>query len=224
MATATSSCSEISRPSVPKMVSKAADDTNSLVGGFAVGEFGDGLVKEVAVATPTGSYQVPDQVVILDMTQGREIRRSELDAEASVEGITALAAIQLDGDPELEICTGSSYGNGSVTCVDGLNFAEEWSGGTYGYVHSLQTAELDADPSPELLVANYGPAIEAREGESGWLKWRTPALATNLEQMSQVLAIDVDGVFGQARHGLRQHLEDRLNFGCPPCRRATGRR
>ena len=175
------------------VVSKAADDTNSLVGGFAVGEFGDGLAKEVAVATPAGSYQMPDQVVILDMTQGREIRRSELDAEASVEGITALAAIQLDGDPELEICTGSSYGNGSVTCVDGLNFAEEWSGGTYGYVHSLQTAELDADPSPELLVANYGPAIEAREGESGWLKWRTPALATNLEQMSQVLAIDVDG-------------------------------
>jgi hypothetical protein len=173
---------------------KVAEDTNSLAGGFAVGEFGDGIVKEAVVATPSAnSYQVPDQIVILDMAQGREVRRSAFDAASAVGSISALTGMQLDGDAALEICTGSNDSNGSVTCVDGLTFAEEWSGGSYGYTHSLLTAELDGDPAPELLAGTSGPAIEAREGESGWLKWRTPALDTNLDRMSQLLALDADG-------------------------------
>lgn len=172
------------------VVSKVVEDTNILAGGFAMGEFGDGLAKEVAVATGTYySYQDPDQIVILDMTQGREVRRSTF----GTGGISALTGMQLDGDAELEICVGASQNENSVTCVDGLTFAEEWSGGAFGYILSLQPAELDGDPAPELLAATSGPAIEAREGQSGWLKWRTPALTTNLDRMSQTLAFDADG-------------------------------
>ena len=176
------------------VVVKVAEETSILAGGFAVGEFSDGLVKEVAVATPSyNSYQVPDQIVILDMAQGRKVRRSAFDAEASVGSISALTSMPLDGDAALEICAGTNDNDGPVTCVDGLTFEEEWSGGAYGYTLSLQTAELDGDPAPELLAATSGPAIEAREGESGWLKWRTPVLDVNLDRMNQVLALDTDG-------------------------------
>ncbi len=175
------------------VVVKAADETNILAGGFAVGEFGDGIVKEVAVATPSYSYQDPDQIVILDMAQGREVRRSAFDETTSVGSIAAMTGTQLDADAALELCSGSNAGNGPVACLDGLTFAEEWSGDTYSSVLALQTAEIDGDPAPELLASTLGPAIEAREGDSGWLKWRTAALDTNFDRMSQLLVLDADG-------------------------------
>jgi hypothetical protein len=173
------------------VVHKVAEETTILAGRLAVGEFGNGLTREVAVAT-LSYYANQDQIVVLDMSQGREVRRSNFDIGGSG-GISALTGLQLDGDPGLEICTGSNDSNGLVTCVDGLTFEEEWSGGAYGYTLALETAELDGDPAPELLAATSGPAIEAREGQSGWLKWRTPDLDTSLDRMNQVLALDTDG-------------------------------
>ena len=176
------------------VVVKLADDTTALVGGFAVGELSGGPTKEVALATPGVGYSsYPDQMVILDMVLGREQRRSAFEDPNLNNSISALAAAQLDGDPQLEICAGPSGGYDRLSCVDGLDFAEEWNAGVFASVWDLEIAELDGDPAPEILAGTTGPAIEAREGDLGWLKWRTGDIDTSLDQFSQLLALDVDG-------------------------------
>ena len=175
------------------VVVEVAEGSTALVRGFAVGEFDGGPAREAAVGTLDGDYQTADQLVILDMAHGREVRRSAFDAEGTVNGISAITGMQLDADAPVEICIGSYNSSDLMACVDGLTFEEEWSGGSYGYIQALQSAELDGDPAPELLAATPGPAIEAREGDSGWLKWRTPALSTNLDRMNQLLVLDIDG-------------------------------
>ena len=175
------------------IVQKVSEGTNVLEGTFAVGEFGNALAKEVAVAAVSNdSYQAPVQIVVLDMLQGRQVRRSSFD-EATVSGnVSAMTAMRVDPDADSEICLASNDSLGPVRCVDGQTFEEEWSGGSLGYVQALAAAELDGDPAPEILAGTSGPAIEAREGESGWLKWRTPEINPNSDTFDRLLAIDVD--------------------------------
>lgn len=176
------------------VVLNLADETTSLGGGFAAGELSGGPVNEVAVATPGGGYySYPDQIVILDMVQGREQRRSAFDEPNLNNSISALAAVQLDGDPQLEVCAAPSSYDERLICADGLDFAENWNAGVFASVWDLEIAELDGDPAPEILAGTAGPAIEAREGDLGWLKWRTGEIDTNFDQASNLLALDVNG-------------------------------
>lgn len=176
------------------VVVKLADDTTVLVGGFAAGGLSDEPGKEVALATPgVDYYSSPDQIVVLDMVLGRELRRSAFDDPNSNSSISALAAVQLDGDPQLEICAAPSSNYERLACVDGVDFAEEWNAGVFASVWELGIAELDGDPAPEILAATSGPAIEAREGDLGWLKWRTGDIDTDRDEVSHLLALDVDG-------------------------------
>jgi hypothetical protein len=175
------------------VVQEVSENTHSLEGAFAVGEFGDSLVKEVAIAvTSNESYQAQAQIVVLDMSQGRQVRRSSFDEATGSGNVSAMIEMGLDGDAAAEICLASNNAQGPVRCVDGQTFEEKWSGGSLGYVQALAAAELDGDPAPEILAGTSGPAIEAREGESGWLKWRTPEINPNSDTFDRLLAIDVD--------------------------------
>lgn len=175
------------------VVQEVSENTHSLEGAFAVGEFGDSLVKEVAIAVTSNEYyQAQAQIVVLDMSQGRQVRRSSFDEATGSGNVSAMIEMGLDADASAEICLASNNAQGPVRCVDGQTFEKEWSGGSLDYVQALATAELDGDPAPEILAGTSGPAIEAREGESGWLKWRTPEINPNSDTFDRLLAIDVD--------------------------------
>jgi hypothetical protein len=107
-------------------------------------------------------------------------------------------AANLDADPALEICAlirGGSSG-GVLTCEDGATGELEWwvdFPSNTGVV-SLRVAELDSDPAPELLVGAYPAFVYAFDGETGWLKWRTPPLEQSPNAPLTVLrTADLDG-------------------------------
>ncbi len=176
------------------VVQRVSDGPHSLESTFAVGEFGNALVKEAAIAARSNeAYQAQVQIVVLDMLRGRQVRRSSFDEATAPGNVSAMIGMQVDGDPPAEICLASSDAQGPVRCVDGQTFEEEWAGGSLGYVSVLAATELDGDPAPEILAGTSGPAIEAREGESGWLKWRTPEIDPNPDTVDRLLALDVDG-------------------------------
>lgn len=175
------------------VVLQAAEAIPSLQGAFAVGTFGGESLKEAAVAVSSDQAgQEGVQVAVLDMLGGRETRRSTFETDGSVVGVSSVIALQTDGVMPLEICLGWEDGLGPVRCVDSQSFEETWSGGTLGYVAALANAELDGDSTPELLAGTAGPAIEAHEGDSGWLKWRTPEVAPNFSSIDRVIPIDLD--------------------------------
>ncbi|MBP7586633.1 MAG: VCBS repeat-containing protein [Thermoanaerobaculia bacterium] len=176
------------------VVLQAADAVPSLQGTFAVGKFGDASAQEVAVAVSSDQAgQEGVQVVVLDMPAGHQVRRSSFEPDINSPGVSSMIAMQTDAGAPAEICLGWRGGQGPVRCVDGLTFEEQWSGGTLGAIEVLASAELDGDATPELLAGTYGPAVEAHEGDSGWLKWRTPEVNPNFSTIDRVLAIDLDG-------------------------------
>jgi outer membrane protein assembly factor BamB len=87
--------------------------------------------------------------------------------------------VQIDVDPSLELCTAfqSDYYDGGVRCEDGATHAIEWEVQfpESAMPRSLLAAELDGDPSPELVVGTDSAQVFALEGESGWLKWQAPS-------------------------------------------------
>lgn len=176
------------------VLQRVSEGARSMEGTIAVGEFGTDPVKEVALAARFNEPdQAPVQLVVLDMAQGRQVRRSSFDSTTASGNVSAMIGMQVDADAASELCVASSDALGPVRCVDGQTFEEEWAGGSLGYVSVLAAAELDGDPAPEILAGTSGPAIEAREGDSGWLKWRTPEINPNLDAIDRLLAIDVDG-------------------------------
>jgi hypothetical protein len=173
---------------------QAAMGVPTLQGTFAVGKFGAAFAQEVAVAVSSNEAgQEGAQVVVLDMPGGHQVRRSSFETNISSTGVSSMIALETDGDAPPEICLGGRDFQGPVRCVDSQTFEEMWSGGTLGYVEALASAELDADSTPEILAGTTGPAIEAHEGDSGWLKWRTPEVNPNYSSIDRVLAIDLDG-------------------------------
>lgn len=102
-------------------------------------------------------------------------------ADAFGSGTWRTLVLQLDGDPPLEICTAFVTSNveSFVRCEDGATFALEWQFALPDWVTavSLAAAQLDADPSPELVVGTSEAFIVVLEAESGWPKYQTPPLA-----------------------------------------------
>jgi hypothetical protein len=176
------------------LVHRVSAGARSMEGPVAVGKFGDHEVKEVAIAARFNeASQASVQIVVLDMSQGRQVRRSSFDQTAASGNVSAMIGLPVDADVASEICLTSSDALGPVRCVDGQTFEEEWAGGSLGYVSVLAAAELDGDPAPEILAGTSGPAIEAREGDSGWLKWRSPEIDPDVDAVDRLLALDVDG-------------------------------
>jgi hypothetical protein len=176
------------------LVLRVSAGARSMEGPVAVGQFGTNPKKEVAIAARVNDpNQASLQIVVLDMSQGREVRRSSFDPTTASGNVSAMIGMSVDADAASEICVASSDALGPVRCVDGQTFEEEWAGGSLGYVSVLVAAELDGDPAPEILAGTSGPAIEAREGDSGWLKWRSPEIDPNVDAIDRLLALDVDG-------------------------------
>jgi hypothetical protein len=175
------------------VLQRVSEGARSMAGVFAVGKFGGDQVNEIAIAAGFNEPdQAPLQIEVLEMAQGRPVRRSSF-APTTSGNVAAMIGMRVDADAAPELCLASNDALGPVRCVDGQTFEEEWSGGSLGYVDVLAAAELDGDPAPEILAGTSGPAIEAREGDSGWLKWRTPEIDPNLDAIDRLLAIDVDG-------------------------------
>jgi hypothetical protein len=171
----------------------AARDALALAGGFAPNDFGGGLGREMAIGMRIAEPGLASaQVIFLDARTGSESRRSQFDESSAMEDLSTMEAVQGDEDAPLELVLGYSGSNGPLRSLDGPTLEDEWIGGTLGYVLDLAVAELDGDSDPEIVAGTGGPAIEAHEAESGWLKWQTPELDDNPDAMDRVLAIDVD--------------------------------
>lgn len=107
--------------------------------------------------------------------------------------------IDLDDDPQLEICIATGLFTGEIACFDGLTHAEEWRfvlplNVSFG---SLLAADVDGDGSLELL-AGTRPEIDlltsvyALDPATGLLRWRSPHLAPGGE-LTMLDVGDVDG-------------------------------
>lgn len=172
----------------------AASDVLGMAGDFAPGDFGSGFGREVAIGVRTDEPGLDTaQIVFLDMSTGRESRRTEFDENGVTEELATMRALQGDGDAPLELLLAYGGSNGPLRSLDGQTLEDQWIGGTLSYVLDLEVAELDGDSDPEIVAGTGGPAIEAHEAESGWLKWQTPEIDPSPDAIDRVLAIDVDG-------------------------------
>jgi hypothetical protein len=92
----------------------------------------------------------------------------------------AMAMAEMDGDAALEVCLGLQfeYTAHGVWCEDGASREVQWqlTFPDFQRPSTLLVGEIDGGGLPELLVGTEGGAAFAFEGESGWLKWRTPEL------------------------------------------------
>ncbi len=149
------------------------EDWNGPFFGTAIGDFrGDGSLEVATASMFSNSGLAGGVALILDFATGRLRRAAPADwggaASSYIQGITSG---QTDADPALEMCFIAGDGAG---CYDGTDFAEQW------WVHlqhpsaSIRIGELDGDGSPEVAVGTDESFVYLLEGESGWLKWRTP--------------------------------------------------
>jgi outer membrane protein assembly factor BamB len=98
--------------------------------------------------------------------------------------LPASALAQLDGDTPLEVCFSyiDTFSQDGIRCEDGATHATEWEL-TFDHgvePRALELAEIDGDSWPELVVglSDVDTSIAALDAESGWLRWRSPSLAT----------------------------------------------
>lgn len=92
----------------------------------------------------------------------------------------------------LEICLA---GESTLACFDGATFAEQWRVTLPSAAKSLQIAEIDGDLYPEVLVGTKDYFVFAFDGETGWLKWRTPNLSLWGSGFDLLRIVDLDGGF-----------------------------
>ncbi len=160
--------------------------------GLAVGDFSGTGIREIATATESsdGSYG-GGVALVLAIDTGR-LKRSAPQEGATLFGRTVwnFAAAQLDSDAELEMCLA---GGKTVACFDGASFLEEWRLQLQNDVATVRFGEVDGDFAPELLVGTWGAYVYAFEGETGWLKWRTPELGFSGLAFDRLRIADVEG-------------------------------
>jgi hypothetical protein len=118
----------------------------------------------------------------------------ELPDPASSEGAGTIAA-QFDDDPALEVCFAEHAwpNDWRLYCQDGATIEIEWALDSTK-TGKLTALELDDDASLELVASTSGAYLYAFEGESGWLKWRTPSIGFfNGEYLVTLRLADFDG-------------------------------
>ncbi len=143
--------------------------------GVAAGDFSGTGSREIATASEGSDWYYGGGVaLVLAADTGRLLRSAPQEAP-TLFGRTVwdFAAAQLDTDAALELCLA---GGTTLACFDGATFAQQWRLQLQNDVAALRFGELDGDASPELLVGSWGAFVHAFEGDSGWLKWRTPDL------------------------------------------------
>lgn len=160
--------------------------------GAAVGDFrGDGALEVASVSAPTNSEHSGGIPLVLALESGRLLRFGASTAQGwSVSSRATMASGQMDTDPQLEICVAC---DGRLGCFDGADFAQQWLVTMNGAPYSLRSGELDGDSYPELVVGSAGNLVFAFEGDTGWLKWRSPDPTTSSQLLDRVRFLDLEG-------------------------------
>lgn len=162
---------------------------------FGLGEL-TGQGRAQVIVGPSGELEYPNRNarLVLDLEGRRQESVLELfDPQSG--GATGPIAAQLDNDLPLEVCFGedSWIHQWRIICEDGLTGEVEWLVNSPRAVQ-LFTHPLDQDPRLEVLASTDGPFLYAFEGESGWLKWRTPSVGwRNGEYFVPMVVADFDG-------------------------------
>ncbi len=168
------------------------EDWSGPFSGLEVGDFEGTGALEVATATSlghAGSYG--GAPLVLSFADGRLKRFPPQDWNtSSTSEILGVDSAQLDADAPLELCLFSHSG---VGCFDGLDFSEQWWVSQSGRRHAMAIGELDGGGVPEVLVGDQDALVFAFEGDSGWLKWRTPPSTPSYPGIYGLRLLDVLG-------------------------------
>lgn len=179
-----------------RVVETQTDDLRGPLAGFAVADVdGEGTLELATASRASDSWYGPGVIFELSYDQGRVVRTAPQVWPGSFGlEIPRLVAVQLDADAAFELCVvGGTYDFGSAGCYDGESFAEEWRLDLPRAATTLAFGELDEDPIPEILVGADGGYVYAFEGETGWLKWRTPDPQGPQNGFNRVLVTDLNG-------------------------------
>lgn len=162
---------------------------------FGLGDI-DGSGGSRVVMGPSGEFGLAgvESRLVIDLESRRQVAVWDLQNAESSEGAGTIAA-QFDDDPALEVCFGEFlwFEDWHLYCQDGATTEIEWAldATATGKITAL---ELDDDPQLELVASTSGPYLHAFEGESGWLKWRTPSIGFwNDEYLIALRLADFDG-------------------------------
>ncbi len=168
------------------------EDWNGPFFGTALGDFrGDGSLEVATASMYSDSGHRGGVALVLDFATGRLLRAAPPDwGGASLSSIRGIASGQTDADPALEMCFISGDGAG---CYDGADFAEQWWVQLPNSCETLRIGELDGDPLPEVAVGTGEAFVYLLEGESGWLKWRTPPVEPSYPGTYVLRFLDVLG-------------------------------
>lgn len=166
---------------------------NAPIPGFTVADvLGDGS-REVAATSYASESSSGGVAFSLELATGRLLRSApQTPPSAFGRYVQSLGAGQLDVDAALEICLA---GESTLACFDGATFAEQWRVTLPSAAKSLQIAEIDGDLYPEVLVGTKDYFVFAFDGETGWLKWRTPNLSLWGSGFDLLRIVDLDGGF-----------------------------
>ncbi len=158
----------------------------------AVGDFrGDGSLEVTSVSAPDSSEHSGGIPLVLALDSGRLLRFGTSTIYPWSPYLpVAMASGQMDTDLQLEICVA---GVTTLGCFDGADFAEQWLVEMNGTPFALRSGELDGDPFPELVVGSAGNLVFAFEGDTGWLKWRSPDPTTSSQLLDRVRLLDLQG-------------------------------
>lgn len=160
--------------------------------GLEVGDFAGTGALEVATATAHGhAGSFGGAPLVLSFADGRLRRFPPQDwNSSSTSDLLGVDSAQLDADAPLELCLFSYFG---VGCFDGLDFEEQWWVSQSGWWHAMAIGELDGAGVPEVLVGDQNALVFAYEGDSGWLKWRTPSSTPSYPGIYGLRLLDVLG-------------------------------
>ena len=169
-----------------------SEDWNGPFFGAAIGDFrGDGSLEVATASMYSDSGHGGGVALILDLATGRLRRATPADwGGASTSYIRGIAAGQTDADLALEMCFISGDGAG---CYDGADFAEQWWVQLQHPGQTLRIGELDGGLYPEVAVGTDESFVYLLEGESGWLKWRTPPVEPSYPGIYALRFLDVLG-------------------------------
>jgi hypothetical protein len=160
--------------------------------GIEVGDFlGDGGLEVATALSVVSDFYIGSVPVVLSFASGRVVRFAPGGWPGAFGAkVESTEAAQLDADPQLEICLAGFY---QLGCYDGADFAEQWFVALPKQVYTVGAGEIDGDPTPELVVGTEEAFVFAFEGDSGWLKWRTPQPDYTYPPIHSVQLLDLLG-------------------------------
>lgn len=167
--------------------------TAPLVGLAAGDTDADGFPELVTASRTADTDSDGGRLLVLD-PDTRVLEYAQPEDEVDIFATLASTAAQLDGDPQLELCTCGWYG---VACWDGGNHEEEWSiQFSWGFeATALAAVDTDGDGRDELLLGSASGLVYAFDGATGWLEWRSPPAGVS----GSVAQLRIANVLGSPR-------------------------